>query len=234
MAGIVAPKIITNGLVLCLDATNNKSYPGNGDNWSDLSGYVNNGTLIDSPSYALNNNGSLVFDGVSQYADLGSEINSYLTISLPFTLEVFCYLIPTGIDQAIISNTWDNPGIHLRVTSGNAIRFIGAQNGGNYCGWDSQVITEGWYHVVGTHNGLGFSTSNINIYKNGINDNNGSIVGGSVGTIDSPYNLNLARSSGVYNAYMGGRISAVKIYNRELSPSEIQQNFNVLKGRYGL
>ena len=62
-----SPSIVTNGLVLCLDAANSKSYPGSGTTWTDLSGRGNNGTLVNGVGYNSGNLGSLVFDGVDDY-----------------------------------------------------------------------------------------------------------------------------------------------------------------------
>ena len=62
-----SPKIVTNGLVLCLDAGNTKSYPGSGTAWTDLSGRGNNGTLTNGPTYSSTNGGSVVFDAVDDY-----------------------------------------------------------------------------------------------------------------------------------------------------------------------
>ena len=61
------PRTITDGLVLCLDAANSKSYPGSGTTWTDLSGNGNNGTLVNGPTYSSSNGGSLVFDGTNDY-----------------------------------------------------------------------------------------------------------------------------------------------------------------------
>ena len=61
--------IVTSGLVLCLDAVDRKSYPGTGTAWIDRSGNRNNATLVNSLSYNTNNSGTLVFDGVDDYAD---------------------------------------------------------------------------------------------------------------------------------------------------------------------
>jgi hypothetical protein len=62
------PAIIRSNLVLCLDAANPKSYPGSGTTWTDLSGFGNNGTLINGVGYSSDNLGSLSFDGVNDYA----------------------------------------------------------------------------------------------------------------------------------------------------------------------
>ena len=66
-----SPTTVTSGLVLCLDAGNAKSYPGSGTVWTDLSGNGNTGTLINGPTYNSANGGSIVFDGVNDYANIG-------------------------------------------------------------------------------------------------------------------------------------------------------------------
>jgi hypothetical protein len=68
-----SPSIITNGLVLCLDAANPKSYPGSGTTWNDLSGNGNNGTLRNSPSYSADNLGKIVFDAVNDDINCGND-----------------------------------------------------------------------------------------------------------------------------------------------------------------
>ena len=67
-----SPQISLNGLVLCLDAANPKSYPGSGTTWTDLSGNGNNGTLVNGVGYSSDNLGSLVFDGANDYVNAGN------------------------------------------------------------------------------------------------------------------------------------------------------------------
>ena len=67
-----SPNIVTDVLVLCLDAANRRSYPGSGNSWLDLSGNGNNGTLTNGPTYSSANGGSLVFDGVDDYVNCGT------------------------------------------------------------------------------------------------------------------------------------------------------------------
>ena len=74
MAINYSPKIIRDGLVLCLDAANPKSYPGTGTAWTDLSGSGNNGTLVNGPVYSSANGGSIDFDGSNDYSSLSSNI----------------------------------------------------------------------------------------------------------------------------------------------------------------
>jgi hypothetical protein len=79
------PRTITDGLVLCLDAANSKSYPGSGTTWTDLSGLGNTGTLTNGPTYSSANGGSLVFDGVNDYVQTDICIRSYVShLSIDF------------------------------------------------------------------------------------------------------------------------------------------------------
>jgi hypothetical protein len=67
------PRTITDGLVLCLDAANSKSYPGSGTTWTDLSGLGNTGTLVNGVGYSGDNLGSLSFDGSNDRVELSSN-----------------------------------------------------------------------------------------------------------------------------------------------------------------
>ena len=69
MSNNYGPKIVTDGLVLCLDAADQNSYPGSGNTWYDLSGNGNNGTLVNGVGYNSGNLGSLVFGGVDDYVN---------------------------------------------------------------------------------------------------------------------------------------------------------------------
>ena len=66
------PTVVTNGLVLALDAADRNSYPGSGTAWTDISGRGNTGTLTNGPTYSSANGGSIVFDGTNDYVDCGS------------------------------------------------------------------------------------------------------------------------------------------------------------------
>ena len=69
--GITSP--VQNGMVLELDAANPTSYPGTGTAWTDISGYANNGTLTNGPTFSTSNGGNFSFDGADDYVDCGSN-----------------------------------------------------------------------------------------------------------------------------------------------------------------
>jgi len=80
-----SPSIVMNGLVLCLDAGNTKSYPGSGTTWIDLSGNSNTGTLTNGPTYSSENGGSLVFDGIDDY------VTTSLGTHTPYCIDIWFY-----------------------------------------------------------------------------------------------------------------------------------------------
>jgi hypothetical protein len=68
-----SPLIVRDGLVLCLDAANPRSYPKSGTTWSDLAG-ANNGTLTNmTDNFNQDDKGSLSFDGSNEYVDTKHE-----------------------------------------------------------------------------------------------------------------------------------------------------------------
>jgi hypothetical protein len=80
MSSSSGPDIITNGLVLSLDAANRFSYPGSGTTWTDRSGNGNNGTLVSSPTFSGGNGGSLGFNG----SNIGNCCNGKLKKAYSF------------------------------------------------------------------------------------------------------------------------------------------------------
>ncbi len=87
MSLLHSPKIVTNGLVLCLDAASRKSYPGTGNVWRDLSGNGNNGTLTNGPTFSSANGGSIVFDGI--YDPVLGVSNLPISGNASFTISYF-------------------------------------------------------------------------------------------------------------------------------------------------
>jgi hypothetical protein len=221
------PHIVTEGLILNLDAANTKSYPRSGTTWFDKSGFGNNGTLVNGPTFNSGNGGSIVFDFVN---DL---VNTNITkIQLPttsdVTLEVWAY--PTNNlaneEWLGISNLAGTSPAYHNVAIGrytdNKVYF------NNYDGTEHRVysniaILNNWYHVIGVRR----SGANY-LYVNGIqqtqtlssgNPNIGASVTLKIGKID---------------AYYKGNFSQTRIYNRALTAQEILQNYNATKTRFGL
>ena len=223
------PSIVLNGLVLYLDAANIKSYPGSGTTWADLSGNGNNGTLTNGPTYSSANGGSLVFDGSNDNIQLAGTNFSLNTM----TISAWNYS----------SNFNQNGFIFEKTTNG----FVNTQyslfyNGDNTIYYRTYglstidltvntttagVVNNQWNNVVATFDG-----TIKRIYVNGILAATSATLSGTV-----TQNTTGAAFIGIYGGGgypFNGRISNTTIYNRALTATEVSQNYNALRGRYGI
>ena len=216
------PNIITDGLVLYLDAANTKSYPGSGTTWSDLSGNNNNGTLVNGPTFNSANGGSIVFDGVNDY--LVCPSNNSVDVN-SFTWSATVQGLYNGVGCLLyIGNPVGGGILPYKV-------FIGVVSSKLYINYDGILFSFGnlvnnmIYYLTITYD------QNItNMYVNGI------FVGSSTartGTLTSKTNLFLASTIGIYE-FFNGRIFNTLLYNRAISGTEVLQNYNATKSRYGL
>jgi hypothetical protein len=212
------PPIVTNGLVLNIDAGFTPSYPTSGTTWYNLNG-TNNGTLTNGPTF--NNNGYITFDGVDDYVLGGSNLGISGDTSLSISYFArwdgasFSTNFPSGVGNNTVSNT--NRGLSTTWSNGR----IALDFWVNRFRATSALIVQTWYYVVFTKSpGLIGSTSKLYV--------NGKEVAGAVeGTnttpniLDSPFVVGRLDSTRWFN----GRISSSQIYNRTLSESEILQNY---------
>ena len=234
------PKTVTDGLVLCLDAANPKSYSGTGTTWTDLSGNNSNGTLVDGPTFSTANKGSVVFDGVANRVHVTSLADKFSWTPSGAglnNLTIDFFVNTNDSDGNLISKPWNGNGeYNYRITNNFFYLQIGNQNYSlNY----TSFHTNGWQHICGV-----LTSTQIGLYRNGSiyanftnhNITNNTPVSGN-GNIPLclmslyPYNSGwLGNSSFSSN----GNLGIVRIYNRVLTSAEIQQNFNYTKSRYGL
>jgi hypothetical protein len=222
------PPIVTSGLVMELDSGNAASYPGTGTAWTDLSGNGNNATLTNGPTYSAANGGQIVFDGVNDWVS-GSAID----IASSGTVEVWFYRTGSGspdgagvVDLVSNVNSSGNAGWGCALKNNNKLNFYIANNGGfgveDLSSASLSINT--WYQAVFTYNG-----SNKIIYLNGAQDS--SFSSAVNGTSTQIWGI-AARNTGARN--FQGSIPIARIYNRALSASEITQNFDANKARFGL
>jgi hypothetical protein len=207
------PRIVTDGLVLCLDAANPKSYPGSGTTWFDLSGRNNNGTLVNGVSFSSVNNGVFVLDGSNDYIDVPINLSSvnhtifgaarYVTIGG----RTF-----SGKNNNWLMGHWNNST--RNYFAGGWVSNIGA--GESDTNWRIYAATGNlssdlWGFYV---NGILNFTPN----SNGSAGPNGFAIGTWLGN----------------GEFSNSHISHLIAYNRVLTNNEIQQNFNALRGRFGI
>ena len=220
-----SPRIVRDGLVLYLDAANIKSYPGSGTTWTDISGKGYDGTLINGPTFSSDNLGCVVFDGSND--TVHGVHNSELNLRNDLTVE--CWFRRTGSrgDWVRIFGKGDSSnrtyGLWYNV---NSNYFLYQRYGGstmNILHTKSVVLNE-WYHVMGTSSG-----STHTLYVNGVVKNT-TTSSGTFHSSTDPYKV------GYGNIHLShiGNVSNCRIYNRGLSEAEVKQNYNALKGRFGL
>jgi hypothetical protein len=230
--------VVRDGLVLHLDAANVKSYPGTGTTWGDLSGLGNNGTLVNGVGYASNNNGYMTFDGIDDYVDV-SMSNFFPTYNDSVTYELWSYTPasatwhadpPGGNGTNIISRgTYAGYNGLGRLSTNNV---VAAWYRGSTSGIASASFTisrDRWYHLVSIWTG-----TRAELYVDGIlrSTSEVSLVGNPT---SSNVSIGRQRALGGNNGgWYEGLINGVKIYNRRLLAAEVRQNFESLRGRYGI
>lgn len=222
--------IITNGLVLYLDAANYKSYPGSGTAWNDLSQYKNNSTLTNGPTFNSANGGVIVYDGVDDYSLINNFSKAFQN---SITQEVWIYhnVLNTTATQRYFSIFRDTSptevcvirtagylgagSLHFYFNSGTNMRSLSVAN---------QLLINNWYQVVGTWDG-----TNQRIYKNGVQVTSTTWVSTSLNTGNTF--TGYVSSNG---ESLNGRFGLLRVYNKALSAAEVLQNYNSTKARFGL
>ena len=231
---IATKGVIQDGIVLNLDAGASTSYPGSGTSWSDLSGNSNTGTLVNGVGYDSGNGGALSFDGVNDYVSISSGASSINSLNISVGCWVFQNNIHTSssfddiksLVQIGISEIGNNSCFYLHLRESKV--YFRYQKGQNLAQLSPGIIQEAntWHYYTGVSN-----NSSILLYKDGV------LVGSTPYTISfsSLVNTNVdIGKTGGYTNYINGNIAQVSIYNRALTASEVQQNFNALRGRFGL
>lgn len=242
MASSYYPKIAGGeSLGLYLDAGNTLSYPGSGTTWlnlvnkADLNGNNVVGTLTGSPTFSYSNVGSIVLNGSSQYIDCGNTNLNIASGTTSVTLSCWAKFSKFGNPDGLISrvgSTLPYGGWQLNIDgSGNpdmAANISGTWRVYSGLGGTLRAMTlSTWYNIVGSYDG-----SNFRIYLNG------SLVGAAAqsGTISyaaSMSNLLIGKNGGGAS-YFGGNIAIAMVHNKTLSSSEVLQNFNAHRGRFGV
>jgi hypothetical protein len=220
--------VVTNGLLMYLDAANKKSYAGSGATWTDLTGNGYNASLINSPVYSPSINlGAFTFDGATNYAQY--------SIPYPFAMTI------TTIAKSA-NSTWNTYGtlgsgrfqngyiIHPNQ-SATTVDFYLFDGAATYIGLGSVTPTN-----IQNPNVYTISTNGSNLHKvylNGILQitNTTAIIrsatpSANIGAVGYDY--------GIAGRILSGNIFSHSIYNRQLSDLEVLQNCNATRGRFGL
>jgi hypothetical protein len=234
MTTLYNPKIITNGLVLYLDAGNRRSYPGSGTVWSDLSTNNNNATLTNGPTFDNNSLGSIVFDGTNDYITLGNI--STLDMGTD-TRTISMWLKTNSSSGMAVASKYQTDTVEsgwlINIVNGK-INSLWKNSGGTGISHTStnSVNDNKWHEVVVVFRRSGIA---MTIYIDGILDSNSSNVTGTIGNNTRAVLFGAVHTpTNVIVPQYAGNISISKIYNKELIANEILQNFNAFRGRFGV
>lgn len=223
--------IVTNGLVMYLDAANYASYTSGSTVWRDLTNNINNFNLINGPTF--DSRGWLSLDGTDDRIQITSSTSLTLGTN-DFTLDIWVY--------PLTLSTYPHLFVLGSVTNGDINGFTlkaGRQGDGDgrvyfYAGQGifetfstisgASIVINTWNNITLTKNG-----TTVTIFKNGIS-------GGSKSGLTINFgNLRWSIGNPPGSSEMAAKnVSNVKIYNRALTSLEIQQNYNAQKTRFGL
>ena len=219
--------IVTDGLVLNLDAAKVDSYPGTGTTWYDISGNNNNGTLTNGPTFSgIGKQASIVFDGVDDFVSGSGTI-----LTTQGTIITWFKTSNTYSNNYLLSlpfNTGGNNGFDLGFGGSTTFRGVVVTTSGyaelNY----TTTYSDNNWHMAA----LTYSASNAVLYYDGVARTTNTNLSGSLRqTANGEYNI---CRFGSFGAYAAASISNATVYNRALSAAEVSQNFNALRGRYGI
>jgi hypothetical protein len=229
---LVEENIVTNGLIFNIDASNSNSYSGAGNTIYDLSGSGITGALTNGPTYTFVNNGSIVYDGTNDYINI-TDTNLLTFGTNSFTIDFWIYITSGANIRTILSNysdymtdfgTYFYLGIFNYPPLSMVNKILLLDSTGNYVNFTfgADINTNQWTHIAFTRDG-----NSLLCYKNGLQ----------VSSASKSNNFSGSRSTkiggGVANiSTLAGNLPSTKIYNRALSGTEIQQNYNATKNRF--
>jgi hypothetical protein len=243
------PVYNTNGLVLNLDAGNANSYPGTGTTWFDLAS-GNNGTLVNGPTYDVNNGGSISFDGVNDYVVVS---DTPFRFGNQFTINTWIYW--DGLDKtnrAILGKRNGPSGNYNQYAMGinngdvqyggtGKVLFFYARVDGSTGGNDPLDVSMTYTlpSTPGIYNISVVMNSTIQkMFVNGllVNTSTKNVSGRTYNISGVDFLVGASRDNTSTGAlgFFNNKIYSVSVYGRTLTDTEVLQNFNSMRGRFGL
>ena len=214
------PKIVTNGLVLALDAADKNSYPGTGTTWNDLSGNAYNGTFgtsTQTPTFSNINGGTILFDGSNDIVEVTSNLGTMSAYTLMFWARRDAESRMPVSARTTTNFYWfgDNSWYYTH----------GGVGGEYYYSKPTSIPTGTWGCYCVVYNG-----SNVSIYRQGVYQGQQATTG----TANWSAGLLIGYWVGGSTYAWQGPISIIMMYNRGLTATEVLQNYNATKTRFGL
>jgi hypothetical protein len=234
--GEIIKQIVTDNLILHLDAGNKNSYSGSGTVWTDLSGNGYNGTLTNGPTYSSGNGGTIQFDGTNDYVSV--DVNSFIrSRSTVYTFSTFFYLTTSNGGapfclMTLPNDNNNNDGFWQHLNLGNWLwrteDNVSGEFGGNVEA-PSTFANATWYHLT-----VIVRTNSVSFYRNAnlVSTISTTFAWANMRSDNTPYLL-IGAGYGL-DYYLTGNIANFLMYDKELSASEIRFNYNSQKSRFGL
>ncbi len=255
MATFYSPRIVTDGLLLHLDAGNNRSFVSGSTSWNDLSGLRNNFTLYNSTYYSFDPASfSIAF---TRTMPPTAENGGYgaITGTGPLTVQNYLYnnhttelfarindRNPSNYDSTeILSALFVYRGYHamfyylsssLLYEIWNGTSGLVAAPTMSISSSNADIIQGQWFHVCVVRSG-----NTMNSYINGVSKGISSFTAPSSAGVQTTNELKIAQGNPIGQQYTwtsNCNVSTIRMYNRALSASEVRQNYNATKGRFGL
>jgi len=232
--------IVTSGRVFHVDAGVTASYSGSGTTWTDISPSATNATLVNGPNFSNNGSGSIVFNGVDEYADIGNVASLQFERTDPFTIHAWIRHAHTGSGVNIISKQ-QNSGDFIGWGLGTAVRdsvpyleffiYNGSVPSNSVIIDYPEIYSDNvWMNICVTYSGNS-SSSGVVLYRNGAVVT-GTIITSSIGiTINTSASAQISGRGGS-SVVFPGRIGSTIIYNRALTAAEVLQNYNAQRVRF--
>jgi hypothetical protein len=221
---------VTSNLVLYYDPSNSSSYPGTGTTLNDISGNGLDGTL----SNTTFTNPYLDYNGTS--STTSTPDNPLLEPgSGDWTVEVWINYDAIGSTQCVMSKTngglaadW---GYGFRTNATSVLFEVG--NGSTSTTSPSYNVSSGtWYQVVGVWTNV--SSNSIELYINGVSQGSNSHSFTSIRNTTRPLSLGSFDGGATFGQWVNGKMGIVRMYDKSLTSSDVLQNFNADKSKYGL
>jgi len=226
------PPIVSDGLVLCIDPANLRSYQSGSLDTFSLVPCTTTGSLKNNVSFLDSNSGVFNFDGSDDFITFGS--NSTLQISGDLTIDIWFYpeslsdadgIVHYGVSGESLS---DNAMYYLDIVNSNDMRYIHEYASGTnqLINFNTNFTLNQWQHIIVTRDA---SAKTVKCFIDAVETSNSltyttAPAGGDDGKFVLGYDFN--------GNSLDARFSSIKIYNKTFTVSEVTQNYNALKLRF--
>ena len=222
------PKIVTNGLTLCLDASDRNSYPGSGTTWFDVSGNKNC-ALANSPAFDPTNGGSIAFDGADDYANIPGGQTAITLGNGDVAWTVSAWIKTTtavnGLGQgSILSNSSSGPVFSMMGVNASKMVYW-TYHSGWYQSLGTKTVNDNIWHMLTWVN---YTNYTMDMYVDGVLDLN---IANSTSGNNNPVDTIAGSWAGLY----AGNLATLSIYKgTALTAAQVLQNYTVTKSRFNL